>query len=312
MPDTEGMWFSGRIRIAISVVAVAAACAGLVLSRRSTTPTNPAQIGAHVERDVRYADASPRNRLDVYWPPEAAPALGYPVVVYFHGGGWVDGDKSAPLPVATWTERGYAVVAVNYRFAKGEHRIADSIDDAEAAVRFVIDEADRWQLDPDRVGVYGHSAGGHLAAMVAQRRVPIAAVALSGAPTDLVALIDPTVPFFDGHRGAGSARRVAGLLGCASTLDSPWDDAGCQAVALAASPAQLPAGTSPMLIVHGDADPVVGVDQARRLHDRLAADGTPVETVIVPAGGHQPFTDPEVADFLDRLLGLSSRGSDDG
>ena len=125
--------------------------------------------------DVAYGPEG-RNRLDVYTPPTDGP---HPTIIWFDPGGWVAGDKAASMPVWDWTERGYAIMSVNYRYAVAPDTVADAVDDALAAVRFVIANHAEWQLDAERIGVFGFSAGGHLAAMVAHENRPVA-VAIAG------------------------------------------------------------------------------------------------------------------------------------
>ncbi len=253
----------------------------------------PALVGADAHLDVEYGSHE-FQRLDVYTPDTPGP---HPTVIWLHPGGWVAGDKAASMPVWEWTERGYAIVSVNYRYAIAPHTVADSVDDALAAVRHVLDHSADWQLDPDRVGVYGFSAGGHLAAMVAHERLDVAAVAVAGAPTDFLALLDPAVPFFDGRTGADVVSATRALLGCGDRIDT------CRDLAVEASPAQLPAGTVDLLIVHGARDHIVDVDQAHRLHDHLVASGQTPTLVVIEDGGHDPHVDEGgIAEFFDERL----------
>ena len=254
----------------------------------------PALAGADAVRDIAYG-AEPRNRLDVYTPADSEGP--YPTVIWLHPGGWVAGDKAISMPVWEWPEKGYAIVSVNYRYAIAPDTVADSVADALAAVQFVIDNHAEWELDPARIGIYGFSAGGHLAAMVAHENLPVVAVAIAGAPTDFGPLLDPDVSFFDGRRGPAVVTLAQDLLGC---TDAPDD---CDELARAVSPAQLDPGEPEMLIVHGDRDPIVDVDQAIRLHDHLVATGASPSLVIVEGGGHDTHVDEGgIAEFLDERL----------
>lgn len=279
---------------------VVVACAllvsiGVLWLARDAEPEDrsPLQFGAEADRDIAYG-TEPRNRLDVYTPPTDGP---HPTIIWLHPGGWVTGDKAATMPVWDWIERGYAIVAVNYRYAVAPATVADAVDDANAAVQFVIDHHGDWQLDPGRIGVYGFSAGGHLAAMVAHEDPGVAAVAIAGAPTDFAPLLDPDDAFFDGARGPEVVTLVRERLGCADTPDD------CDERARAVSPAQLAPGSADLLIVHGDRDPIVAVDQAIRLHDHLVAEGAVPQLVIVEGGGHLPHVEEGgIATFFDERL----------
>ncbi|MDN5914820.1 MAG: alpha/beta hydrolase [Pseudonocardia sp.] len=113
------------------------------------------------EIDVSYGP-DPHQILDVFRPART----GAPVIVYFHGGRWREGHPAFydhfGLP---WLEDGAVFVSCGYRLAP-DFTVADAVDDAAAAVAWVIENAERLGADPDRITVAGHSSGGHLAAMV--------------------------------------------------------------------------------------------------------------------------------------------------
>lgn len=106
--------------------------------------------------------------LRLYRPLGSAADALLPVLVYFHGGGWVIGDLDTHdvLCRGLANGAGYAVVAVDYRMGP-EHRFPAAVDDALAATRWVHDHAASLGLDAQRLAVGGDSAGGNLAAVVA-------------------------------------------------------------------------------------------------------------------------------------------------
>ncbi len=291
-------------RIGVLVVLLLAAVGALWWVRDpEPAALTPAEAGATVHPDIAYGPHE-RNRFDVYLPDAPGP---YPTIIWLHPGGWIAGDKAASMPVWDWTDRGYAIVSVNYRYAVAPHTVSDSVDDAIAAVRQVLRDHAEWNLEPDRVGVYGFSAGGHLAAMIGhagldeeglnEEGLDVAAIAIAGAPTDLVPLLDPTVRFFDGNRGDDVVSAVQDLLGCAATPDTCTDRASML------SPARLDPGPADLLIVHGNNDHIVDVDQARRLHARAIEDGASADLVVVDGGGHAPLVeDGGIAEFFDERL----------
>lgn len=116
--------------------------------------------------DIQYANTkNPAHRLDIIYPfVGEAP---HKVIVSFHGGGWQAGNKrSADSAAVMWAAyQGYAVVNVGYRLS-GEAKWPAQIHDAKAAIRFLRANAKQYQLDADKIVVWGISAGGHLAEML--------------------------------------------------------------------------------------------------------------------------------------------------
>lgn len=127
----------------------------------------PAPVGEIVDRTM--PGPAGRLRIRIYRPAGAVARL-LPAILYFHGGGWVIGSLEAyDLPCRFFCARtGCAVVAVDYRLAP-EHKFPAALDDAVAAFRWLATEFEDLGIDPDRIVVAGDSAGGTLAAVVAQQ-----------------------------------------------------------------------------------------------------------------------------------------------
>lgn len=127
----------------------------------------PADV-SHILRkdlDVPYATLSTAQKLDVYLPDSGmAP---FPVIVSIHGGAFMGCDKSDAqvVPMLKGLERGYAVVAVNYRLS-WQAKFPALVHDVKAAVRWIRANAPQYGFDPDRIAAWGGSAGGYLAAML--------------------------------------------------------------------------------------------------------------------------------------------------
>lgn len=116
--------------------------------------------------DLAYAEASSAQKLDLYLP--TAGSAPFPVVVMVHGGGFLMGDKSDGAGLAgvdQLLEAGYAVASINYRLS-GEATYPAQINDAKAAVRFLRANAGEYQLNPDKIGAWGASAGGNLVSLL--------------------------------------------------------------------------------------------------------------------------------------------------
>lgn len=222
-----------------------------------------------VERDVTYAVMGGRElKMDVYYPKSRGPWRG---LIFIHGGGWSEGDK-APLAVVP---SGYLVVSINYRLYP-EARFPAMIEDVKCAIRFLRAHAAAYNLDPTRIGLIGHSAGGHLAALAGlvgpdagwdvgpyldQSSTVQAVIELSG-PTDLTRHFADDVNQLKANV-FGPDRLISSSPVTCVRRDAP-----------------------PFLIVHGDADVVVPVEQAHLLHADLSKAGARVHKIILRNAGH--------------------------
>jgi acetyl esterase/lipase len=252
---------------------------------QEATPTAPPDTIAR-ERDVVYGVAEGQELLlDVARPP--ARDASRPAVVLVHGGAWEMGtDRTSMLePALALAEDGYVTFNIDYRLTgdpAGEHPWPAQLDDVQRAVRWVRANAGRYGVDPDRIGAYGHSAGGHLAAMLGVRdtrdnsdpemadyssRVQ-AVVALAGQ-------MDLNIPYADDF----ARRAVVTLLGgTPDEVPEAYRDA---------SPITwVDAESAPFLIIHGGADPMISVEHARRMTDALHVAEVEVVSIEIPTGSH--------------------------
>ena len=138
----------------------------LYSERRAFTQPEPPAVGAL--RDLEARGPAGPIPLRSYRPLGSIAGQALPVLVYYHGGGWVIGDLDThdTLCRQLANQSGCAVIAVDYRLAP-EHRFPAAVDDALAATRWVQQNAAALQVDPKRIAVGGDSAGGNLAAVVA-------------------------------------------------------------------------------------------------------------------------------------------------
>jgi acetyl esterase/lipase len=246
--------------------------------------------------------------LDLYLPAGAKGKV--PVIVWIHGGAWAEGTKGR-LWIPWITGEGYAVASIDYRVS-GEAAWPAQIHDCKAAVRWLRANAARYNLDPARIGAAGDSAGGHLVAMLAvtggvkdfegdlgnaDQSSAVAGVIDFFGPADLPELIsDANVQAgLDGNENRRVACAAVSRLngGMFPDLTDPAKAAALRAKAKASSPTTYASKDDvPLLIVHGDADPLVPVDQSRRLYKALKDVGAPVTLAEIPRGQHgAPFSD---------------------
>jgi acetyl esterase/lipase len=134
-------------------------------------PADPDDI--RVVHDIRYREGSSRQwRLDLAVKKERAERP-RPGIVVIHGGGWIEGDRSSfasrehgvPGNIVDFAALGFVAVTINYRLA-GEAPFPAALEDCKCAVRWLRAHAGDYGLDPDHIGAYGNSAGGHLAMLL--------------------------------------------------------------------------------------------------------------------------------------------------
>lgn len=241
----------------------------------------PANVNARY--DVQYDQAGGESLvMDIARPKGAKEKL--PAVVCIHGGGWRGGDKIAFRPVIhLLAQRGFVAVSVKYRFAP-KHPFPAQIEDVKSAVRYLRANADQLQVDPDRIGAMGASAGGHLATLLATtderdnlegsgnagHSSAVQAAANVVGPTDLTRTFPESVQFM--------LRDLAG---------SELSEAQQSEALGRASPIEYLGGDDPpLLLVFGTADPLVPYEQATLMVEACQAAGVPCELITIEGGGH--------------------------
>jgi acetyl esterase/lipase len=261
--------------------------------------------------DLAYANRSPFQKLDLYLPARGSGPT--PLVIWIHGGGLRFGDKKSmprrdfgPPPrllglegpfqiqvpdVVALTNKGYAVVSLNYRlmYKPGDHIYKAAVaafEDAKSAVRFLRANAARYNLDPGRFAAWGDSAGGYMAAML-------------GVTGDQPTIFDdPSSP------DAGTSSAVQAVVVWYGAVDADFLSPDIRMVHYIPTANVLP----PFLIANGDTDPNLPVRQAKRFHEALLkAGGNSTLTILKGAGHEDPAYMatqmlPTFA-FLDRVFG---------
>ena len=295
----------------VSAALLLSSCArpATALSPSNAQPPPASKMGS-VDQNVTYGIADGVElKMDIYYPASATKAV--PAVLYVHGGGWITGAKPS-LEIASqgifakMLSRGYIMAAIDYRLAP-EYKFPAQIEDTKCAVRFLSGHASEYGIDPTHIGAIGESAGGHLVALLGvtdskagfegnggnQRESSrVQAVVDLFGPTDLVTY--------------GAASQLRAVFG---TSDRESE------VLVNASPVTwVSKDDPPFLILHGDMDNTVPLDQSQTFYDRLVKSDVPATLVVVKNAGHgfQPVggtVSPSpselstmTADFFDRYL----------
>jgi len=260
--------------------------------------------GVQGHRNLAYVNGGhERQKLDLHLPEKFAGRL--PVLVWIHGGAWNHGDKAGG-PAAPFVAKGYAVACLHYRFS--QHALFPAqLEDCKAAIRWLRGNADKYGLDPDHFAVWGASAGGHLAALVGatgdgkdfdtvgdhrDQSSRVQAVIDWFGPTDFAQM---------GEKSTDPKSAESQLLGVAPRTDP--------AKAARANPVTyLRQGAPPFLILHGEEDKGVPIQQSELLAEALKKAGAEVTLVRIAGAGHggDAFRTPErmqrIEEFLARHL----------
>ena len=231
--------------------------------------------------DVAYCTTdNSAQKMDLYFPDSGGP---WPALLYVHGGSWMRGDKSEALMFAgNMTSQGYLVVSINYRLYPPA-RFPAMIEDVKCAVRSLRAHAGEYNLDSNRMGAMGVSAGGHL--------VSLLGTSDQSAGWDVGEYLD-------------QSSRVKAVIAMAAVTDltKHFPNADIEAMRhvgfgedniIQASPiTHVTADDPPFLLIHGDRDELVPYEQSQLIYDRLVQMHVPARLVIVKNASHS-FSAPE-------------------
>lgn len=262
----------------------------------------PADV--EVIMDVEYGRAGDVSlRLNVI-RPKARADKPRPAILWIHGGGWAGGSKDASTGMLCgFAQKGYVCASVQYRFVDAA-RFPAQIEDCKCAVRFLRAHAEKYGIDPDRIGAWGNSSGGHLAALLATSGGE-EELEGSGGWQEQSSAVNAACDWYGPVCLAGAtlheSHPYSQLLG-APPQDNP-------ALARLSDPASFISADDPgILIMHGDSDGVVPISLSEQFFDRLTRGGVEAELEIVKGAGHgegfweNPDVYAKVLDFFDRKL----------
>lgn len=257
--------------------------------KRERFTVHPESESITVTYDIPYRDGDSQAWvLDMAMPAGPSTAL-RPAIVIVHGGGWRAGSKSDPVyqkMMIAYARKGYIVINVEYRLT-GEAPFPGCIEDVKCAVRWLRAHADKYKVDSDRIGGYGHSAGGHLALMLA---------------------VCPPSADLEGDGGWETySSRLNVVVGGAPATELGRD-------VPMANPAWWPIGYiagdhPPMMIIQGTDDPVVRAELTEDFVKKMKYAGSDVEYVKIDGVGHDvayssklEITDPAIEAFFAKYL----------
>jgi acetyl esterase/lipase len=271
-----------------------------------------AALGIRVLKDVSYGPYGERNLMDFYLPPATDVPEPHPLVICIHGGGWAGGGKSGYTALGqALAQKGFVAVSITYRFAPAWHS-PTQMDDVQRAVRWLRKHAKQYELDPQRFGAIGSSAGGHLASYLALAETrdnsdpdlagfssKVQCAVDCYGPVDLVAMMSsasaPLVQIFLGKPLAGNEENYRKASPVSYVSKDP----------------------PPFLIMHGTNDlgttrGQVPIEQSIGFYEQLKKAGGDATLIKVegaghgfPTGGQTPYgqqTLPPVIEFFTKHL----------
>ncbi len=262
-------------------------------------PSIPIPPGVRVERDVAFLPASRKEKADIYYPDKLALGSRFPAVIVIHGGGFNDGDKARKREVniaGTLAQHGFVAVSINYKLRRlpGQVTWPQSLIDAKTAIRWLRSEAEKLQIDPDRIGVIGSSAGGNLAMMLALTRPQD-----GFEPEELYPGVSSEVKCAIDFYGAVDLMNYHDMKMFAKTREEAPE------LYVKASPVTyVHAAAPPIMIVHGTADQTVPLTQSQALSDALTKVNAKHELVIIPGAPHTFDLQPSQRDLRPLILGF--------
>lgn len=272
-------------------IVVAVLVLGIALGAPAPTAAQVTSGGVSVVPDVVYGHKDGMAlTFDVIRPSDPNGAA----VLYMVSGGWVSRWVDPSMLARRWfaplLDRGFTVMAVRHGSAP-RYKVPEAEADVRLALRFVRANASDWDVDPDRLGVFGGSAGGHLSLMLGL--LPDDEVSDSDLESRTV---DSGVAAVVAYYPPVDLRPIAGPSERFPALDFPPEQAAAISPILYAS-----SDDPPTLLIHGDSDDLVHHRNSEAMYGALKGEGVTTEMVIIEGGDHG-FTTPEHRGRAQRLM----------
>lgn len=259
--------------------------------------------------DIVYAVVDGRElALDLYLPHDIAVP---PLLVYVHGGAWQRRSK-VEIYTTDLVDYGFAIASIDFRNSV-DAPFPAQIHDIKAAIRYLRANADDYGYDAGRIGIHGRSSGGHLTALVGVSNGHEALEGVLGDHVDTSSDVQAVVVYFGASNlntildQSTATHRGMRTEAVALLLDGPLEER--RELATLASPVtHVDASDPPLLLLHGDQDPQMPINQAHELHGRYKQAGLPVRFEVLHGAAHggEAFFDAErtalVAEFFRQNL----------
>ena len=267
-----------------------------------------------IVRDIEYARTPEKKlTLDLYLPGMEHTPL--PVVVWIHSGVWHSGKKNkANPPALPLIQRGYIVVSISHR-PSGRATFPAQIYDCKAAVRWLRANAEQYYIDPDRIGVWGTSSGGHLAALLgttSEVRELEGNLGNQGYSSEVQAVVDFFGPtdFLQMDAAGSEITHDAPDSPESKLIGGPIRD-NQEKVAAANPITYVSKDDPPFLIVHGKRDRLVPYQQSQLLHTALVKSRVESTLYVLKEAGHGfggKFDSQELFEIVQKFFDQHLKG----
>lgn len=276
-----------------------------------TYPSNDTLEGlCRMERDIVFSTATGTElKLQLVLPEVTETTPLFPLIVFVQGSAWTFPGVDHKLPMmSVFARAGIAVASVTHRSCLDGHPFPAFLQDVKTAIRFLRANAEKWHLDPGRVGIWGTSSGGNAALLCgvtgdfpayktgeyAEESDAVKAVADCFGPSDMLVMHEITPEDSDLGKIAMQVLATDDPMKAAKEI-SPinWVEPGRK--------------YPPFLLLHGDADPVVPFEQSVAMTEKLLSCGAEASLIRVEGGVHErnfwnPAIYDEILDFFKRTL----------
>ncbi len=264
-----------------------------------TFATEPLPNGVIMYKDIEFAQLGDVSlKLDLYCL-EDRPKEPLPLIVWIHGGGFRTGDKE-PCPAVDFIRHGFVIASINYRLSDMASFPAQ-VHDCKAAIRFLRGNADKYGVDPARIGVWGSSAGGHLASLLGTTSKVKALVGVVGSfndeSSDVQAACVSCGPTDFSKRSYTQKRlkHIEKYLGGDLKTNT-------YTVILANPASWVTPVCPPFLIIHGIEDEIVEYSQSLILYDKLKKCMVDAELVSLEDTGHVISESKDIAQVKNKVV----------
>jgi acetyl esterase/lipase len=239
--------------------------------------------GPIIEKNIPYLGPGRTEAADLYLPAKREVGVKSPAVLIIHGGGWTGGDKGAKREInigTTLTEYGMIGFSINYKLGEKENAMSawpQNLVDCKEGVRWLRRNAAKYSLDPDRIGVIGGSAGGHL--------------------SSLIGVTQPTDGLEPRTAGVAVSTKVSCVVDLYGPIQISGDTEGKSSILKF-----LDKDDPPFLILHGTKDTTVPPATSEKLHEALTNASIASELVIIPGAPHTFDLQPAQRDLRPTVM----------